>query len=79
MARIVVDIDCSPDEKELLSGGDHLKDLCQKEVESFDQYLRQWGSAQPEGTMARDYADGLAQWEKQAVAGYLYQKAMGRF
>jgi len=81
MANIVVDIsDCSSDEKEsLTNGGGPLLDLCQKEVDSFDQYLKQWGSSYPEGSMERDFADGLAQWERTVVAGYLYQKALGRF
>ena len=81
MAKIVVDIsDCSPDEKETLhKGGEVLRDLCQKEADSFDSFLKQWGTAQPKGSIERDYMHGLAPWERSVVAGYLYQKALERF
>jgi hypothetical protein len=78
MARISVKLDdSSAEELDLLNkGGDLLRALCQKEVESFDQYLRRWGSESSEG---RDYSDGLVRWEKAVVEGYLYQKLLGRF
>ena len=82
MANVLVGIvDCdSPEEEEALNkGGDPLRTLCQKEVESFDQFLRQWGSEQTPGSIGNDYAEGLAQWERQVVEGFLYQKIMGRF
>jgi hypothetical protein len=73
MARIAVELSDfeSPEEQEALGkGGDPLRALCQKEVESFDQFLRGWGG---------DYADGLVKWERAVVEGFLYQKALGRF
>lgn len=78
MAQISVKLeDPSREEYDALDkGGDPLRTLCRKEVESFDQYLRQWGSESPEG---RDYADGLVRWERNVVEGYLYQKLLGRF
>ena len=79
MANIVVKLSdsSSPEEVEALGkGGDPLRALCQKEVESFDQFLRRWGSESPEG---RDYVDGLARFERAVVEGFLYQKLLGRF
>ena len=79
MAKIVVELSDLSDPEEAASlgkGGDPLRALCQKEVESFDQFLRQWGSEAPEG---RDYVDGLVRWERSVVEGFLYQKLMGRF
>jgi hypothetical protein len=49
-------------------GGQSLRDLCHKEVDLFDKYLRQFGS---------QYADGLARFERLAIEGYLYQKIRG--
>lgn len=46
-----------------------LKALCQKEVASFEAYVK-----------ASDpwFSDGLVKVERLAIAGYLYQKAKGR-
>ena len=49
----------------LSNGGEPLRDLCRKEVERFNAYLRQYGG---------EYADGLARFEQFAVEGYIYQK-----
>jgi len=82
MASIVVgivDCDSLEEEETLNKGGDPLRALCREEVGSFDQFLRRWGAEQPEGSLSHDYADGLAPWERDVIAGFLYQKAMGRF
>ena len=50
-------------------GGQVLINLCRKEADSFDTYLR--------GCGIELYEDGLAKWEKEALAGYLYQKIRG--
>ena len=52
----------------LAKGGELLRCLCGKEVDLFDAYLRQYG---------REYADGLAKFERLAIEGYLYQKVRG--
>lgn len=78
MPKITLKVE-SDNPQELSNGGDPLRALCQEEAESFDRFLRAWGEDQPEGSLERDYANGLAPWEKTVVAGYLYQKAMGRF
>lgn len=44
-----------------------LRALCRKEVERFEDVLRQHP----------DYADGLVKIERLAVEGYLYQKLRG--
>lgn len=49
-------------------GGESLRSLCQKEVDCFDRYLRAFG---------QEYSDGLAEWERKVVEGYLYQKLRG--
>jgi hypothetical protein len=65
--KVKVTLEGSPDEAErLLEGGDSLRDLCRKEVDRFDRYLRD--------AVGKDYATGLANWERFAVEGYLYQK-----
>ena len=51
-------------------GGQPLIDLCRKEADTFDSYLRGCGIMQ--------YEDGLAKWERECLAGYLYQKVRGR-
>jgi hypothetical protein len=51
------------------NGGQQLRDLCQKEVDLFDAYLRSYG---------KEYAGGLAKFERSAIEGYLYQKIRGR-
>lgn len=54
--------------KEVFKGGKPLRDLCRKEVEIFDAYLRSQGG---------EWVDGLAKFERLAVEGYLYQKIRG--
>lgn len=56
-------------EKDLCSGGESLRDLCRKEVDSFDRHLRE--------TVGGDYIDGLAKFERLAIEGFLYQKVRG--
>ena len=51
------------------NGGPQLRDLCQKEVGLFEAYLRDYG---------KEYAGGLAKFERSAIEGYLYQKIRGR-
>lgn len=51
-------------------GGQPLIDLCRKEADTFDTYLRECGIPL--------YEDGLARWEREALTGYLYQKIRGR-
>lgn len=51
------------------NGGPQLRDLCRKEVDLFDQYLRSYG---------QEYAGGLAKFERLAIEGYIYQKIRGR-
>lgn len=53
----------------VVNGGEALRDLCRKEVEDFDSYLRRFGN---------EYSGGLSKFEKLAVEGYLYQKIRGR-
>jgi hypothetical protein len=48
---------------------DALRSLCRREADRFDTYLRNYGD---------EYAEGLADWEKKAVEGYIYQKIRGR-
>jgi len=60
----------TPEELEALTkGGELLRCLCGKEVDLFDAYLRNYG---------REYAEGLAKFERLAIEGYLYQKVRGR-
>jgi hypothetical protein len=81
MRNITVTVtDVDPIQQEALGkGGEPLRTLCQKEAESFDAFLRQWGESQPPDSIERDYASGLAPWEKTVIAGYIYQKILGRF
>ena len=53
---------------EVLEDPERLKALCQKEVDRFEAYAR-----------ANDpwFEDGLVKIERNAIAGYLYQKAKG--
>ena len=79
MAKIVVGmVDFEPPEEEetLSKGGDPLRSLCRKEVESFDAFLRNWAAEDPAGG---EYQEGLAKWELRVIEGFLYQKIMGRF
>ena len=55
-------------EDEASKGGKPLRDLCRKEVEIFDSFLR----------TQEGYRDGLAKFERLAIEGYLYQKIRGR-
>ncbi len=48
---------------------DLLRGLCIEEVDEFDRYMRE---NEP------NWKDGLAEWEKQAIRTYLYQKIRGR-
>lgn len=69
MTKIVVTLDGDPSAAEALTEGSQvLRDLCQKEVESFDQYVR---------VVDPQFADGLSKWECRAIEGYLYQKLKG--
>ena len=54
-------------------GGPPLQALCHKEADLFDAYLRSGGAE-----VDRMWADGLASWERGAIAGYIYQKLRGR-
>lgn len=54
---------------ESLGNPELLKALCQKEVDIFEAYVKsadEW------------FEDGLVKIERNAIAGYLYQKAKGR-
>lgn len=52
------------------NGGEPLRNLCREEVENFDRFLRSQDDAQ--------WRDGLIEYEKRVLEGYLYQKARGR-
>ena len=70
MAHIKVEIEGDPQETtELLEGGDGLRDLCRKEVDRFDAYLRQ--------KVGGEYKEGLARFERFAIEGFLYQSVRG--
>jgi hypothetical protein len=62
--------------EEALKGGNLLRYLCQKEVESFDVYLKQF--SREHSNIGKDYESGLARFERDAIEGYLYQKLRGR-
>lgn len=47
----------------------YLRDLCRKEVDEFERYMR---ANEP------TWSGGLASWEKQVLKTYLYQKIRGR-
>lgn len=51
-------------------GGPPLRDLCRKEVDNFDRYLREEAK--------EEYIGGLSKFEHLAIEGYLYQKLRGR-
>lgn len=69
MTEIRMALDGDPEVAEkLLNDPKALRNLCRKEVESFDSYLRQ---ADPQ------FTDGLAKWESLVVEGYIYQKLRG--
>ncbi len=55
----------------LVEGGEALRIHCRQEVQRFHEYLQKCG--------VLDYAQGLSDWEKLAIEGYLYQKSKGRF
>jgi hypothetical protein len=77
MAKFELKLVGEPEEIEkLLQGGNVLRSLCQKEVESFNEYLQQFAREQPD--IGSDYETGLARFEKDAIGGYLYQKLRGR-
>jgi hypothetical protein len=46
----------------------YLRSLCQKEVETFEQYVR---------SVDGQFRDGLSRFERLAISGYLYQKVRG--
>lgn len=50
------------------TGGSSLRDLCQKEAAAFSDWLR---ANEP------NFRDGLANWERQILAVYLYKKSRG--
>lgn len=50
------------------NGGEPLMNLCRKEVDLFDQYLRNYG---------QEFKGGLAKFERAVLEGYLYQKIRG--
>jgi len=60
------------------SGGQQLLSLCLKEAEAFSDYLDRY-ARESKDRDAPMYEGGLAEWEKKAVAGYLYQKFLERF
>ena len=69
MTKIKMSLDGDPEvAKEILNNPQALRDLCRKEVESFDSYLR---SVDPQ------FTDGLARFEFRVVEGYVYQKLKG--
>jgi len=60
------------------NGGEPLLSLCLKEADAFSAFLERWSRESTEKG-ADAYRDGLTDWEKKAVAGYIYQKSRGRF
>ena len=65
MLKIAIE---DPDVKaEVANGGNPLRALCRKEVDDFENVMRQHP----------DYRDGLARFERFAIEGYLYQKIRG--
>ena len=70
MIRIQMVLDGDPKAIEEALNGDPqiLRDLCRKEVELFDMYLRK---------VDPQFKDGLAKWECLVVEGYIYQKLKG--
>jgi hypothetical protein len=52
----------------VFKGGEPLRVLCREEVDIFEAYLR----------TQEGYTDGLANFERLAIEGYLYQKIRGR-
>ena len=71
MAKIIVDLSVTEPNEDLepaRNGGQVLRDLCRKEVDSFDEYLKNYGG---------DYTTGLAHFERMAIEGFLYQKIRG--
>lgn len=74
MAKLVVQIvaeegDSQEELERLGSGGEPLLGLCLETVHDFDRHLRSTGSF--------EFKDGLADWEKKACQGLLYQMARG--
>jgi len=68
--KVKVTLEGDPEEVErLLRGGDPLRVLCRNECDRFDKYLRE--------AVGGTYASGLANWERFAVEGFLYQKLRG--
>ena len=68
MSDIALKIEDEELANEVATGGQSLRNLCRKEVEYFDKYLRQHGG---------EYKEGLAKFEALAIEGYLYQKIRG--
>ena len=82
MPKIIAKIDgceSQAEEEALRNGGDPLRTLCRKEVESFSAWLHGWAASLPEGAPGSEYQEGLAKWERRVVEGYLYQKIKGHF
>jgi hypothetical protein len=73
MSRIKMTVDDAESQQLVSEGGPPLRDLCRKEAELFDTYLRTAGAE-----VDAVWADGLASWEREAIAGYIYQKLRGR-
>jgi hypothetical protein len=56
-----------PSNQEIVAkGGDPLKTLCLEEARAFSRWMAE---NEP------NFADGLASWERQAIATYLYKKS----
>lgn len=73
MSQIKMTIDDPEIQKLAGEGGPPLRDLCRKEADLFDEYLRTSGAE-----VDALWADGLASWEHKAIVGYIYQKLRGR-
>lgn len=71
MARVeIVVVDPTEDEHQAMrNGGDPLRALCRKEVDAFEEKLRQHPH----------YPEGLSRFERFAIEGYVYQKIRGGF
>lgn len=67
MVKVTLD---GVEESIVVNGGKPLLGLCRKEVEEFDVYLKT--------QVGGFFREGLAEFEKRAIAGYLYQKIRGR-
>ena len=63
---------------DMANGGRPLRSLCLKEAESFSDFLKKYARESGDRE-ASIYYEGLADWEIQVVAGYIYQKVCKRF